>query len=734
MFSGTASSYISVYDPEYNVCNATALTVGTTFEENAIWGNDVANPVSNPNAIPYPNCIDFGGTNDNWYQTTAPAGGRMVIETTNPFGVAAYKGNCDNDLNLIGCAFSYNPTLHSRIELLDLTPGETIYIRVFRANSGFDSDEAEYFVSAFVPNYSLCPTNPEVVALTVGTTFDEYDQTVDLSSAVNTGVIPSPQCSYYNSPADKWFTVIVPASGKFIVETSNPDNTEVSNGLAAYIGNCSNEDLQLLACNDYNPFSNDLGYSRLEFSGLTPGQVIYIRTWHQFSFYQTIPYQIAAYETSFNICSVTTTLPVGTTFEDEDITVYLLNLTSANPNVTPTPTCDFDGEELWFTTIVPQSGDITIGTEGTDSDTDIFMAIYTGDCNNNLVLLECLQGNGYTSTSLANLTAGSSLYIRLWGWYNEISTFQLSAYDNTLYSTTNSTNVTCNGGSNGSASVITSGGSGTYTYSWSPSGGTAASASGLVAGTYTVTVTDSNNNMTTSTVTITEPTALIASATSQTNVSCYGGLDGAATVSASGGSGNYTYSWSPNGGTEATASGLMAGTYTCIVTDTNNCQTSQTFTITQPAELNNTITENAGTLTANQNGATYQWYLCPDTLLAGETNQSFTPTVSGDYRVVITSGSCFVVSTCTSFLGNTSFDRSNLVSIYPNPSTGIYTIETNQDIKLEVYDMVGKIISKKEVLAGSSTLNLLNYADGVYLIKAINAAGDTKTYKVVKRN
>ncbi|MFY7734685.1 MAG: beta strand repeat-containing protein, partial [Bacteroidia bacterium] len=54
------------------------------------------------------------------------------------------------------------------------------------------------------------------------------------------------------------------------------------------------------------------------------------------------------------------------------------------------------------------------------------------------------------------------------------------------------TNVSCNGGSNGSASVTPSGGAGGYTYSWSPSGGAAATATGLSAGTYTVTVTDAN--------------------------------------------------------------------------------------------------------------------------------------------------------------------------------------------------------------------------------------------------
>ncbi|MCG2612628.1 hypothetical protein LZZ90_14050, partial [Flavobacterium sp. SM15] len=73
------------------------------------------------------------------------------------------------------------------------------------------------------------------------------------------------------------------------------------------------------------------------------------------------------------------------------------------------------------------------------------------------------------------------------------------------------------------------------TYSWSPSGGTAATASGLAAGTYTVTVTDANACTTTQSFTITEPTALVATAASQTNVSCNGGANGSATVNVTGG-------------------------------------------------------------------------------------------------------------------------------------------------------------------------------------------------------
>ncbi|MCP2028435.1 putative secreted protein [Flavobacterium sp. HSC-32F16] len=181
-------------------------------------------------------------------------------------------------------------------------------------------------------------------------------------------------------------------------------------------------------------------------------------------------------------------------------------------------------------------------------------------------------------------------------------------------------NIACNGENNGSATVSASGGTGTYTYSWAPSGGTAATASGLAAGTYTVTITDANLCQTTQSFTITQPPVLTASFGSQTNVSCSGGANGTATVAVTGGTGARTYSWAPSGGTNATASGLSAGTYTVTVTDANLCQSTQSFTITQPDALvasvgsQTNVSCNGGTngyatvaVTGGTGARTYSW-------------------------------------------------------------------------------------------------------------------------------
>ena len=205
------------------------------------------------------------------------------------------------------------------------------------------------------------------------------------------------------------------------------------------------------------------------------------------------------------------------------------------------------------------------------------------------------------------------------------------------------TNVSCNGGSNGAASVNTAtGGAGGYTYNWTPgnpTGDGTTSVTGLTAGTWTCTVTDANSCTTSQNFTLTQPAALTLTAASQTNVSCNGGSNGAASVNAaSGGAGGYTYNWTPGNPTgDGTTSitGLTAGSWTCTVTDANSCTASVNFTVIQPSALS--LTPASQTNIACNGGATGAATVNAATGGAGGYTYDWTPgNPTGDGTVSVT--------------------------------------------------------------------------------------------------
>jgi len=150
--------------------------------------------------------------------------------------------------------------------------------------------------------------------------------------------------------------------------------------------------------------------------------------------------------------------------------------------------------------------------------------------------------------------------------------------------------VTCFGGNNGSASVVTTiGGVSPYNYVWTdPTGQTGVSATNLSAGVVSVIATDTNACTAMATVTITEGTPITVTNT-VTNISCNGLTDGAINITGS----NKTlvgYNWS-NGLVGNPVIGLAAGTYSVTVTDASGCQEVFTYTITEPDPISLTIAQ-----------------------------------------------------------------------------------------------------------------------------------------------
>ena len=290
------------------------------------------------------------------------------------------------------------------------------------------------------------------------------------------------------------------------------------------------------------------------------------------------------------------------------------------------------------------------------------------------------QTNCASSTGSATVTAagGTPGYAYLWtpsantnatatglsaGIYNvtvtdangctQTSTATVTSLNGETVSISASTNILCKGANNGTSTASVVGGTLPYIYAWTPTGGTNAAATGLSAGTYTITVTDGNGCISFTTQTITEPPALTAAITSTTNISCPGPATGTLVMAAGGGTPGYTYNWTPNGGTNATASGLSAGTYTVTVTDANNCTatTSGTITVSSVNPLKLSVSGavsfcpgGSATLVANASGGsgTYNFIWTP----GNNTAQIITvnPTTTTTYTVQVTDACGQVVS------------------------------------------------------------------------------------------
>jgi hypothetical protein len=161
-----------------------------------------------------------------------------------------------------------------------------------------------------------------------------------------------------------------------------------------------------------------------------------------------------------------------------------------------------------------------------------------------------------------------------------------------ITSTTSQINVTCFGASDGSATVNPTGGQGPYTYNWSPGGGTTQTISGITAGTYMCTITDANGCVYVQGLTITQPPGFSVLSSSN-GIACFGDSSATAIITPVGGTPGYTFSWTPNVGSNDTISGLPAGSYTVNVTDANGCGGATTLTITQPPQLTGILTTTA---------------------------------------------------------------------------------------------------------------------------------------------
>lgn len=193
-----------------------------------------------------------------------------------------------------------------------------------------------------------------------------------------------------------------------------------------------------------------------------------------------------------------------------------------------------------------------------------------------------------------------------------VQNFSISTPGAPSLTISNISGVNCATDTNGSATVTASGGTAPLNYVWNPSGETTTTAVNLSAGNNTVTVTDAAGCSATEVVNIPSPAPIVLTETI-TATNC-GSASGEIAINATGGTGNLTYTWTPNVGSTSTISNLIGGNYDVIVEDDNGCQVTESYLVDVIGSLNviaspTSIQVNAGDTTQLfASGATnYSW-------------------------------------------------------------------------------------------------------------------------------
>lgn len=307
------------------------------------------------------------------------------------------------------------------------------------------------------------------------------------------------------------------------------------------------------------------------------------------------------------------------------------------------------------------------------------------------------------------------------------------------------TDISCNGGSNGSIFLTPSGGVLPYTFEWND-GVKTKDRTGLTQGVYTVTIKDVNGCTGVTSVTITEPTALVATAGTITNVACNGSATGSATVNVTGGTGSYTYGWNTTPvQTGMTATGLAAGTYTVTVKDANSCSVTYAFTITEAQAVTAPTGASTQTFDAGDtlsvlvvNGQNIKWYstaadannhvnaLPISTIIVNNTTYYATQTIGG-----CESKASLPVRAWSEVLNVSDLNGKDKIQIYPNPVKE--SMYFNGDVKISkvvIMSIDGKRVFEKS-LNGERKLNIHTLIQGAYLIKIFTDNG-VQTIKFIK--
>lgn len=692
------SAFTVVKAQSDNPCGAPTLPVnaGCTYQTGTSVG------ATSTAGVPAPGCAFYSG-NDVWYAVTVPASGTLMVTVDvapggpTDMGMAFYSGACGS-LSLLECDDDDGPGLMPMITYGGLTPGATVYVRVWRYGGGTGGP----FLICAQAGAASTPCTPTgangtcagATAFCTSPVPTVYCNSTGVPSLGGGGIYgclgstPNPAFYYLHIDSPGAIDILIqqnsssgsPIDVDFVLWGPFATQAAMCPGMtAANIVDCSYSALATETANIPASATTGQWYLLLvtNFSG-TSGSISYTQTGGTGSTdcSITMPCSVTAVPT--HIACFGGTGSISTTVSGSGpYTVDVVNAagTTVATQTGAGTTYNFTGLPGGTYTInLSAAGSSPACTNSTTATINAPAAALSASSTHT----DALCSGGCTGTLSASATGGTSPYSFSWsgglgtgankvsvcpGTYTVTvtdangctSTSTQTVLDNTdIVVTTDGTSPTCTGASTGSVNATSTGGTGTHSYLWSGGLGAGASHTNIPAGTYTVTVTDDNGCSQTASVTLVDPPLLVFNAPAVTHLLCNnvcsdGVIDASASVS--GGTGGYTYSISPAlPGTGPVYTNVCAGNYTLTVTDDNGCQAIQSITVNQPLPLNiamssvNTscVTPN-GSVTAIVSGGTpaytYFWPASP-----GVTTNVNSNLVVGTYIVQVTDANGCTIS------------------------------------------------------------------------------------------
>ncbi|HXB39204.1 MAG TPA: choice-of-anchor L domain-containing protein [Bacteroidia bacterium] len=298
------------------------------------------------------------------------------------------------------------------------------------------------------------------------------------------------------------------------------------------------------------------------------------------------------------------------------------------------------------------------------------------------------------------------------------------------------TPTTCSGSNGSAGATVASGGTGPFSYWWNSTPvQTTQVATNLASGNYTVVITDANScTVTASGVVAQQNGGWTLTASTATNVTCFGRSNGAATFTINNPGVNvFTYLWSttPPQNTQS-ANNIPAGTYTCAVSDNNGCTQNVSVTITQPSQLAVTTfpapticTASVGTATASVAGGTtpyaYSWNSTPV-----QTSSVANNLPQGTVLVTVTDANgCIVSAPATIATVNQTIQITSTIipSKCGGPSGGVNLSAVNGGTAPYTYNW--------NCAPVQTTQNLTNVGPGNYTLTIVDKNGCTNNFPEV---